>query len=1221
MIKIQVLDTSQQRQRLTKAERVILYEKLARSGAIKAFHYPVHLRMIEEMVDEEINTSFTPFVIKYLIKYYKPTQAMTSDTGLGIRPSTEGFAILPKAISNGDGKYIMFDENTKSILIENVTDDPQETRTSDSRNMTFGTDCFITGRWGDRIHGLPIQNELYDVKFPDLKFNNLAFSDRPNLLNLFEMIQYRNEINSRLFALVCDYYMDDAINAYKNFVKENAENYASYEADIGQISDDLSAITDELPFKLPNKEYEYHFSRKTPTSLIDALHKTGLIRLYRIDDATNYSSELEYYDQITKNKYEELAQLKVIWKQQAKQALERKIAVKMFGITNLLKLTRYQRNQIETEMKTDIKQTSKLSLDIKMFRTAVEKRNTAYLQKFLGKIAYNGDMKIIDTPFGPLCSHLIEHARLVLSSKENRLAILARVANKYALSERSDYYCKICGELIVVRDESIASIIGEQLLVETESEDRLTSIIWKELGFVLGSFVRFNPHINLQLLSRNITNLLKTQLSSIDSQLSKMDVFERGGERPVQQTRMLIIYARIYITMLMAFLQNKAPTEIKFKTVKPDIVSELMKEPIIKEYQADAVSGGGTQAEERAKLKQMFSDMEVLLTNTLSKLLSKLVGIVKATDVRIIMAEAYKWSQSMDERFFISTLIPHKDVDFTVYLKTDPFYRFAYDCRVISALRDGIDPPIYNDTSAIIGMELQIIEQRMLSKEPMNLYGSVKGLTLLHKVHNPTEIQLLRENALQHWMSYVQANPYRLAQPPDPGLIGYYMRYEELKPIEISLQNTVKLNQSRFVTDISSSDLGQRVFDAKFIYNPYYEYDDQGRPHKFDLTLYDDGTMKTSKETAEIVKSGKVDQLKNLHAVGAVCSVCGMKSDEVKDDVEQLRKTIAVNRKVSNFYAFYEVICPVEDIHKMSTNDVPQCVKCGITQDIKNKKDMNYYNKHVKSYDLYLKTRQEKFIEKQRDGKSLPPFVPKNIQITSNAEYVHSVAKSHNIEVNVLANIGLSHSYVFKDIVSGKFNPRASATPQQYAYQLRVVMQYLWSFIRTYNSLRHIEMTYEFDSEIMKILRTRKESNEHLKALKEIELSTLQTVIHDNKDYTQVAPYALNTFMGLLHHLERQQPQDMFKEIVGIIVKRLIRSEMLMCMPGVRRVKGVEDHDQDEVSGDDDAPPGDMYESGSSADKYPKTEDGFDQFDLNALDINMDDEDEDDIEFEENADY
>lgn len=94
-------------------------------------------------------------------------------------------------------------------------------------------------------------------------------------------------------------------------------------------------------------------------------------------------------------------------------------------------------------------------------------------------------------------------------------------------------------------------------------------------------------------------------------------------------------------------------------------------------------------------------------------------------------------------------------------------------------------------------------------------------------------------------------------------------------------------------------------------------YDAQGRPHRWDVYVYD-----TGEQTAT---PGQERLTKNLGSlIDAVCSVCQVRQSESGTiDAREAQRAVERRGKLQGFLAFYQLRCPVDGVHEYPPDPVP----------------------------------------------------------------------------------------------------------------------------------------------------------------------------------------------------------------------------------------------------------------------------------------------------------
>jgi hypothetical protein len=123
-------------------------------------------------------------------------------------------------------------------------------------------------------------------------------------------------------------------------------------------------------------------------------------------------------------------------------------------------------------------------------------------------------------------------------------------------------------------------------------------------------------------------------------------------------------------------------------------------------------------------------------------------------------------------------------------------------------------------------------------------------------------------------------------------------------------------------------------------------YDIQGRLHIWSIAIVDGKELSIRTPGLFARENNKL-----VHIISAYkCERCGATTSDAPATVKEIAAiahSIESRDKLANFYQFYEDRCPINGIHEWKSD---KCKKCGITTEIAQSLDINFYEKYAKQF-------------------------------------------------------------------------------------------------------------------------------------------------------------------------------------------------------------------------------------------------------------------------------
>lgn len=975
---------------------------------------------------------------------------------------------------------------------------------------------------------------------------------------------------------------------------------------------------------------------------------------------------------------------KLKFKKKLEHAKKKAIAVNRFDISEIHLLTSNQRKVVDLEFNklekfyTDIKKHSadfdivnKLIWAMDSDKSYIMKDTLAELEELVKIPKRLEDLEKMtsllqnSTKVSLICPHVITKVTKMLEPTKNNLQksgmLRDYLIKTFSLPATDDgHFCRICGELLAeVDEEEIAKYISGKRVSFVVEYDRLKSIIWKEVAYIMTVYVKFKYAVNHKNIITSITNTLRPEMGVIETNLAKIKSNSKDSIKDLMS-----IYIVTYTFAIVSHMIHTNYGKITFSfrpgvdksnttatggssALKSDIRVKVERSPLIT-YKRN--KSGGKQMPNSKHLIQNIINNALFLILRMKSIAINEVASLTTESIKPILIKAYRWASTLkSDTASIRDPVPKDEVD----LNSDNIYNYAKYIENVSQAYSGKTKPSSDDSPKtdkqfkhsmgsvknILGRPWETIIKEFADNK------SVYETMLIPKEWSDGESGKYKYGSYKFLAEYIKEKLYnKNAVPYSNELILHEKQYKYIQTLEDNLSNEYKRSVIRPFNNIPLQNnfmIKYNNFKPSNIKIDKY-YDNSGKKHQFDIHVYQKANTKgvlagpkkeyTKNDIVSWVNSGdskKLTEFKQWFIVDARCSTCKVLLSQTKNSgIEQALQKLD-NFKI--FYEYYENRCPKGELHDFvllpKAND-NYCKKCNITNTMVTSLDKKYYEKYVsyfnKDQDKLLKLEKESVTDIIRSQKRKTVDTPKFSKWVINNAPILELSRTYKIKYNVWVNIGLIINKSFKLIESEKLNPSTSATKDMLQLRNLQLYNYYLQVVSMFYMVKNYDIIPNLPYNLKQIMSKNKVPN--LKS----KLMDMDTTVANKYEYYKNTsePYLTSNF--LLHTLSttilninkslKSANVNVANDITLYIINNIIESEKMLSEPDLTKfatsvITAVESNDDGDGDGQDEGDDGidvqDDYNSPEEPEKaFEELEDAEpdDEFATGDLDMEIDDD-------------
>jgi hypothetical protein len=594
---ITVFDVIEEEVPLTKTERQLYYEQLAKEQLLDVHHYET-LYEIEELAElKEIPVTNIPSILlKYVLKYCIPILA-NDEFSITLQNDFPIYGLL-------DGKAIHIASNQQfkvsGIKLPNILIRKHGISILSHYSYVNNVDISDSGRFGLFDFSKLNYTQQRFIKEPHVKEDIITFKDNDSahksLNYVIDYIKYVESFYSINFPMInyqlvhgkIDILQDKSwkiINGVIYDVKRDVKQSDKSKDDVKETPKQSSKIIvkdDKMDYdskirKQLDEISEFKTGDAFYFDMLFTMDRNGTLHAYHIGETLGTNDKLFQKEYAIKKKELEYkkeydSQLAKAYDYFNKISLKNVIAIEKFN-TDLEKLDNKQLKLVELEFnKRLIKQTSSNEKAIKLFnklQSSFEFSDSEKLEEYIKEIEelipkkqLEGDA-LLD---GNLCPHIYQKGKILLDNFKNinLQNVLKDTLLTYALPESEyGYFCKICGEKLLDADISnTVTFMGEKVMGTVE--DTLQTAIWKEAMFIVINNVKFKDPIPIKPLVNSLASGLRNIIAVEEAKLFRSKTSSAESVKDISN-----LYAAIYIYASLCAIMINNPGKLFFGRDKP----------------------------------------------------------------------------------------------------------------------------------------------------------------------------------------------------------------------------------------------------------------------------------------------------------------------------------------------------------------------------------------------------------------------------------------------------------------------------------------------------------------------------------------------------------------------------------------------------------------------------------------------------------------------------
>lgn len=563
-----------------------------------------------------------------------------------------------------------------------------------------------------------------------------------------------------------------------------------------------------------------------------------------------------------------------------------------------------------------------------------------------------------------ICPHLVDWMR---GEKLPYRELIGKMQQYIDKRDRNDsYYCRICGELISTTE-------GLELpdSHSDNQDEELRNSIWGEIMSML-RLIKFSTMVNLSQVASAGRDLIYGYVFDVDQMVRKSKL-STADEIKNKVKFAIAIYSAAYIVHLVSSNQSSRTVSMTIPDFKAgkNIVADLI----------------------RYMITYLMSARNIVI---------KGIPGMSADTVKIKLVEAYKLVAGGGTQIVIYS--DTEELDNVAQLLLDPTYWYIYTMWSINRSITAKEGPVkYMD---------ELLGQRAAKISGWPWRGF--KLTLGSKWNSA----LVQRDAFNLFLEYITPDDalftkYVHVDAAIDGKFQYNAQFTQDFADYISkqvalLENEVAADNAAYLNSIYIMNGLNREANRRFAKQAVplgRIYDEQGRPHKWNIYVTDSGEL-------------SLDDISNKRRAGETvvvtdrkCSVCNLLWSAVDSITDtKILESVRTKNLQANFFTYFEIRCPEGGSHEIVKGE---CSKCGYKLD----KDPAYFKKY-KGAD-----KQPLEVESKPEYKYDVVLFEEYDKWSFNFNVLLNLAEKTGYNANAINCLGASEKQDIKLVQSGEYIP------------------------------------------------------------------------------------------------------------------------------------------------------------------------------------------------------
>jgi hypothetical protein len=591
-------------------------------------------------------------------------------------------------------------------------------------------------------------------------------------------------------------------------------------------------------------------------------------------------------------------------------------------------------------------------------------------------------------------------------------------------STRDDYYCKICGEIIYSQFDTADDAVAGSM------NDELQRFIWQEIVQMIG-LIKFPNLVDKTAVIASLRDSIYEYIADVEKEILKSRT-NTIGEIKAKKS----LYTAIYVGARLVQLVND--TKASFVPPRsgpaPASVAEMIKYIL-----------GVIITMKNVTIKEIPNMSTEIIKSRLISTYKTLTNDIKTTELNMLDLGAIAGA-TFDN------------------LMVDSTFRYVYNMLLLVRMRDakGRLYPTSDDMALqaenVLGAPFKTV---MIMK---NMYEKLNTKPI-HKLGGGFSVDVFMA-----YMKYVTSDEYTVPAFATTDIVN--ITYNPTKwakdALELKRQEQ-KNNQTpvhRVYAGWKRGEGGQQFVEVKTPLGCIW--DENGVLHKWSIYVTRPGDKAA---TANYTKDEMISKaIPWTHTIDRKCAICGvLKSKSCQLNEDKINEALGARAKIGNFYAFYEIRCPVGGVHDFADSPTV-CSKCNLNidwfDDPYNADSLMYYREYYPKYN----SERASMRTVANIAPLQPPPMAAKYQFVDDFSAITRLSERLNINYRLFTTLGGYEGEEYTQVLSGKFTPPIVTSRND--IRIFTLKGYVTSLLIQYNQLRNYVKLNKPSADLVAIIDT-----------------------------------------------------------------------------------------------------------------------------------------------------